>query len=206
MATLLIKTDGFDGRVLKLKLGTNQLGRGPDNDFRIEHPTISTVHCEIEVVGDSLIVRDCDSTNGTFINGEPVIAGKLAAGDSLRLGQVELVAESTEVTIRIPRFHIEPQAAPPVVLADGSLICPRHPGVRSTYRCGRCREIMCHSCVRRLGRRGGRVYKLCPKCSNHCEIIGGEKKKKKSLLELLKRTIAVPLSRKPNETETYAGN
>ncbi len=206
MATLLIKSEGFEGRVLKLKLGTNRLGRSPDNDFQIEHPSVSSVHCEIEVVGDSLVVRDCDSTNGTFIDGQPVKAATLAAGRSLRLGQVELIAESTDVTINIPRFHIPPPAAPPVVLADGSLICPRHPGVRSTYRCLRCREVMCHTCVRRLGRRGGKVHKLCPKCSNHCELIGGERKKKKSLFKILKRTITQPFSRTPGTSETYAGN
>jgi hypothetical protein len=188
MPTLRIKSEGFEGRVLKLKLGTNRLGRSPKNDFQIEHPTVSATHCEIDVVGDCLVVRDCGSTNGTFVNGQPVVAARLSAGRSLHLGEVELVAENVDAAVNIPRFEVPPAEAPPVVLADGALICPRHPGTKSTYRCLHCREVMCDDCVRQLGRRGGKVYKLCPKCSNHCEHIGG-RKKKRSLLELLKRTI-----------------
>ena len=191
MPTLLIKSEGFEGRVLKLRLGTNRVGRSPENDFQIEHPTISGTHCEIDVVSDALIVRDCDSTNGTFVDGQPIVAAKLRAGRSLRLGHVELMAESTDVTISIPRFEVPPAAAPPVVLADGSLICPRHPQNRSTYRCLHCCEVMCDDCVRRLGRRGGKIHKFCPRCHNHCENIGGERKKRRSVLEFLKRRIRV---------------
>jgi len=200
MATLLIKSEGFEGRVLKLKLGTNRLGRSPENDFQIEHPTISAVHCEIELAGDTVIVRDCDSTNGTFVDGTPIVAAKLSAGRSLRLGEVELATESTDVAVSIPRFRVPPADAPPVVLPDGSLICPRHPQARSTYRCLHCREVMCYDCVRRLGRRGGRIYNFCPKCSSHCEMIGGEKKKKKSLLERLTGTVRLPFWRPRSET------
>src|SRR5436189_4854257 len=126
MATLLITSAGFQGRVIKLKLGTNRIGRAPDNDVQIEHPTISATHCEIEVQSDSLILRDCDSTNGTFIDGQPIAAAKLLPGCAFRLGDVELVAESTEVPIYIPRFQVTPESQPPILLEDGSLICPRH--------------------------------------------------------------------------------
>ena len=119
MATLLIKSEGFEGRVLKLKLGTNRLGRSSQNDFQIDHPSISSTHCEIELAGDALVVRDCDSTNGTFIDGHPVVTAKLTAGRSLRLGHVELVAESTDVAISIPRFTPPPVAAPPGARAGG---------------------------------------------------------------------------------------
>src|SRR4051794_38150508 len=108
MATLLITSAGFEGRVLKLKLGTNRLGRSPKNDFQIEHDSVSAVHCEIDVVSDALIVRDCRSTNGTFIDGEPVVSATLSAGRSLRLGEVEFIAESTDVAISIPRFELRP--------------------------------------------------------------------------------------------------
>ena len=200
MATLLIRSEGFEGRVLNLKLGTNRLGSSPENDFQIEHPTVSAVHCEIELAGDTVIVRDCDSTNGTFVDGEPIVAAELSEGRSLRLGEVELTTESTEVAISIPRFRVPPATVPPVVLADGSLICARHPRTRCTYRCLHCREVMCDDCVRRLGRRGGKIYNLCPKCSSQCELIGGEKRKKKSLLARLKGTVKFPFWRPRSET------
>jgi pSer/pThr/pTyr-binding forkhead associated (FHA) protein len=195
MATLLITSAGFEGRVLKLKLGTNRLGRSPKNDFQIEDETVSAVHCEIDVVTDALIVRDCGSTNGTFVDGEPIVSATLMTGGSLRLGEVEIIAESTDVAISIPRFELRPELAPPVLFGDGSLTCPRHWHRESTYRCPHCCEVMCDECVRRMRRRGGKVHILCYKCSHPCERIGGEKKKKKSLLERLKATVILPFSR-----------
>src|SRR2546430_16244187 len=113
MATLLIKSEGFEGRVLKLKLGTNRLGRNPENDFQIEHSSVSAVHCEIDVVGDALIVRDCASTNGTFVDGERIVEGELSAGRSLRLGGGGLAPQTTRGGISIPRVPISFWKAPP---------------------------------------------------------------------------------------------
>src|SRR5436190_22975316 len=77
MATLMIKSEGFEERVLKLRPGTNRLGRGPESDFQIEHDTISALHCEVDVAAEALLVRDCGSTNGTFVDGEPIVSAKL---------------------------------------------------------------------------------------------------------------------------------
>jgi hypothetical protein len=191
MARLLIKSDGFRDEVIELNLGINRLGRSPKSDFPIEHPTISATHCEIELADDGVIVRDCDSTNGVFINGKRVKEAKLSAGQTLHLGDVELLVETTEVTIAIPAFEV-PRPAPPVVLSDGSLICPRHPRAQATHQCTHCREVLCDACVHRLRRRGGKVLRLCPLCSHPCEPIGGEPKQKKSLFRFLHKTVKLP--------------
>src|SRR5437870_3895753 len=191
MARLLIKSAGFSNQVLELKLGINHLGRAPENDFQIEHPTISATHCEVVLEEGMLILHDCDSTNGTFVRGCSVKEATLTAGQTFCLGDVEFFVESTDVTIAIPRFDVE-RPAPPVVLSDGSLICPRHPQKRATFQCTHCREILCDTCIHRLRRRGGKVLKLCPLCSHGCEPIGGERTKKKSLLGLLHKTVKLP--------------
>jgi hypothetical protein len=54
---------------------------------------------------------------------------------------------------------------------------------------------MCDACVHRLRRRGGKVLKLCPICSGSCEIIGGEKQKKQSFLDILNKTVKLPFVR-----------
>ena len=105
---------------------------------------------------------------------------------------VEMFVETTEVKIAIPKFDV-PRPAPPVVLSDGSVICPRHPRARATYQCTKCREVLCDTCVHRLRRRGGKVLKLCPICSGRCELIGAEKPKKKTLLGFLRKTMKLPL-------------
>jgi hypothetical protein len=191
MASLQIKTDGFRNQVLELKLGCNRFGRSSANDFQIEHPTVSAQHCEVVLSADEVTVRDCASTNGTFLDGKPVQEATLCAGQMLRLGDIELLVETTEVRIAIPRFD-PPRPAPPVVLSDGGLLCARHPESRVTHQCTHCRETLCDECVTRLRRRGGKVWKLCPLCSHPVEPIGGEKKKKKSLMDILHKTVKLP--------------
>jgi|SRR3954468_5151128 pSer/pThr/pTyr-binding forkhead associated (FHA) protein len=194
MASLLITSDGFGDQVIRLKMGVTKVGRTSKNDVQLEHATISAHHCQFILSHDGLTVRDCDSTNGTFLADERISEAPLEAGQQLRLGDVELVVESTEVVVAIPKFEV-PKPAPPVVLADGGLICPRHRGARATHQCTRCREILCDECVHRLRRRGGKVLKFCPLCSGACELIGGEKVKKKGFLELLNQTVKMPFLR-----------
>lgn len=191
MARLLIMSEGFAHKVIELHLGVNRFGRTKDNDFQIDHPTISAHHCEIALSDQGLTLRDCDSTNGTFLAGEPVTNAVLASGQSLRLGDVEFLVENTEINVAIPKFEM-PRPAPPVVLTDGSIICPRHPEAQITHRCTNCQEVMCDTCVRRLRRRGGKLLKLCPICSHPCEPLTPEKKKKRGLFGLLHKTVKLP--------------
>ena len=198
MAKLLIKSEGFKSKIIELNLGVNRFGRVQGNDFQIEHPTISARHCEIVLGNGELIVRDCGSTNGTFIDGEPIGEAKLSSGQTLRLGDVELFVESTNVNIAIPQFDVS-KPAPPIVLTDGSLICPRHKEARVTHQCTHCREVMCDACVHRLRRRGGKLHKLCPVCSHKVEEIGGGKKRKSTFLGFLQRTVKLPFITNPKE-------
>jgi hypothetical protein len=191
MARLIIKSGGFSDQVVELRLGTNRFGRSRDNDFQVEHPTISARHCEISLCQDSLRLHDCDSTNGTLVAGRRIKDAVLVSGQTFRLGDVEFLVETTEVTVAIPKFDV-PRPAPPVVLSDGSLICPRHPHAQATHQCTHCLEVLCDACVHQLRRRGGRLLKLCPICSHACVPLRAEKPKKKSLLSFLNTTIRLP--------------
>jgi hypothetical protein len=191
MARLVVKGMENGGQVIELHLGLNRVGRGEDNHFQIEHPTISGTHCEIVLSEQRVLVRDCASTNGTFLEGERIEEAELAVGQVLRLGDVELLVETTDVTIAIPVFDV-PRPAPPVVLSDGSLICPRHPKARVTHQCTHCREVLCDACIHWLRRRGGKLMKFCPLCSHACLPIGAEKQKKKSLFGLFRKTVKLP--------------
>jgi hypothetical protein len=194
MAKLLIKSEGFGNQVLELKLGTNRLGRSDTNDFQIDHPTVSAKHCEILLAESGVVLRDCESTNGTFIDGKRIKETKVSTGQTVRLGDIELFVEATDVTIAIPHFE-EPRPAPPIVLADGSLICPRHPDHQATHQCTHCHEMLCERCIHGMRRRGGKVLKLCPLCSHLCEPLGAEKPRKKSLFGFLRKTVKLPFLR-----------
>jgi pSer/pThr/pTyr-binding forkhead associated (FHA) protein len=192
MARLVMKSGGGGDRVIELVLKVNRFGRSPENHFQIEDPTVSAHHCEITLTGEGAVIRDCDSTNGTFINGHRVKEARLSPGQTLHLGGVELLVESADVTIAIPKIDLS-RPMPPVVLADGSMLCPRHPNARATYQCSNCREVLCEACVHSLRRQGGKPRKLCPLCSHECVKIGGETKKtRKSFLGRWRQTVKLP--------------
>jgi pSer/pThr/pTyr-binding forkhead associated (FHA) protein len=197
MARLLVKTEGLNARLIDLKLGANRVGRHPDNDFPIEHDTISSVHCELVLRDDGVILRDLESTNGTFVNNEPVREVQLSPGQIVRLGDVELLVETTDAKIEIPKFYNPEISAPPVVRKDGALACARHSHAAVTHQCTACKELMCEACVHRLRRKGSKkMLSLCPICSGTVEPIGGPAKtKKKSLFErIVGETVKMKLS------------
>ena len=197
MPRLILKSG--DGRVesFELRPGPNRLGRGRSNDIPIEHLTVSAAHCEIFCQEDGIRVRDCGSTNGTFIDGQPVKESSLTQGETLQVGDVKLVLEMAPVTVAIPQVEFG-EPLPPPTLADGSQPCLNHPDVPARRICIQCHKCFCEPCVHTLRRVGGKVLKLCPRCSGRCEIIPGRdegKRKKKSLLASLwsfKKTLRIP--------------
>jgi pSer/pThr/pTyr-binding forkhead associated (FHA) protein len=198
MARLLIKTEGLENRTLELHLGVNHVGRDPDCEFPIDHETVSTNHCELIVSHEGATIRDCDSTNGTFIDGEQVKEAKLLPGQTVHLGDVELFVENTDVKVAIPKFERE-RPKPPVMLSSGGMVCPRHSREHAIYKCTHCHEVMCSRCVHRVGRRGGKVHLLCPLCSHKCEPIEKPKKKKKTLIDLLHNTAVRLKFKRPSD-------
>ena len=94
MARLVLLSEGLTGRTFELKGAKTTVGRVPDNDFQIPEASVSSHHCELHLQGKDVLVKDLDSTNGTFINGERVTETLLKAGQILRLGMIEMRLES----------------------------------------------------------------------------------------------------------------
>jgi DNA-binding CsgD family transcriptional regulator len=70
--------------------GRQVLGRGPECDFQLNHPTVSRRHVELVLCGESLSVRDLGSRNGTYVDDTRIERATLPVGQSLRLGLVTL--------------------------------------------------------------------------------------------------------------------
>jgi len=94
MARLVLLSEGLTGKTFELKPEVTTVGRVPDNVFQIPEASVSSHHCEIQLRGSDLFVRDLDSTNGTFINGEKIKEGVLKPGQILRLGMVDMRLET----------------------------------------------------------------------------------------------------------------
>lgn len=72
------------------------IGRAPRADFIVEAALVSRLHCRLEAGDDGVEVVDLSSTNGTFVNDRRVDRGRLASGDRLRVGRVELKIEKQQ--------------------------------------------------------------------------------------------------------------
>jgi hypothetical protein len=105
------------------------------------------------------------------VNNAMTRATRLEAGNSVRLGDVELVVESTELPISVPKTAPE-KPATNLLSSSGTPLCQRHPQVEASYRCTHCREPLCTTCVHILRLQGGLPFHLCPLCGHKCEAIG----------------------------------
>src|SRR6476646_9922124 len=94
MAKLVVLSAGMTGRTHELKVDKTTVGRVEDNTFEIAEASISSHHCELLLRGSDVVVRDLNSTNGTFINGEKISESVLKPGQVLRLGQIEMRLET----------------------------------------------------------------------------------------------------------------
>jgi len=86
-AKLSFESGPFAGRIVALPNQMVTVGRAPDNDVVVGDPATSGRHGRIEVRAGSFWISDLGSTNGTLINGEPVIEKQLSDGDLITIGQ-----------------------------------------------------------------------------------------------------------------------
>jgi hypothetical protein len=70
------------------------LGRGDQADIVLEDSFASSRHAQLVPRGDVMVLEDLGSTNGTYLNGEPLRGPQpLHPGDRIRIGDSEFVYE-----------------------------------------------------------------------------------------------------------------
>jgi hypothetical protein len=70
------------------------LGRGQEADIVLQDQFSSTRHARLVPHGDAVVLEDLGSTNGTYLNGEPVSGPQpLHDGDAIRIGDSEFTFE-----------------------------------------------------------------------------------------------------------------
>jgi ABC-type multidrug transport system ATPase subunit/pSer/pThr/pTyr-binding forkhead associated (FHA) protein len=84
--------------MLNLSQVTNVLiiGRDPNSDLPLNHPTVSSRHAKLERRGNVLYIQDLGSTNGTFVNGKRITQMNLGAGDVVQIGPFKLVWDAQQ--------------------------------------------------------------------------------------------------------------
>ncbi len=113
------------GQLLPLDSGPRRwvLGSDPSCDLHVVDPFVSHLHCVIERKPDGvLMVRDRDSRNGTYIDGNPVEGAELRVGSFMSVGRTTLIAMARDGGGEKPRA-IE-------------MIRGHHPSLRTTIEHG----------------------------------------------------------------------
>ena len=95
-----------DGPPIPLDRELTLVGRAEDTDVRIDHKSISKLHCALLLSADLLVVRDLGSTNGTRVNGQRVRRGTLLPNDHLALAKFQY------------QFRTDDAPDPPAVIAE----------------------------------------------------------------------------------------
>jgi len=111
---------------IELKLGVNRIGRGEQNDFTINHASISTHHCEITVTDTAVFLKDLGSTNGTFVERVPVTEIQLYPRQRVQFGAVEMSFESDLAPV-LPEAINLPAAGGRIVSANPGPAAPPPP-------------------------------------------------------------------------------
>ncbi len=78
------------------------IGQSPACAVRLEDPLVSRRHASLEWDGPRLRIRDHDSTNGTFVQGVPVVEAYLHGGEIVQVGDTRLSVERRAVGAAAP--------------------------------------------------------------------------------------------------------
>jgi pSer/pThr/pTyr-binding forkhead associated (FHA) protein len=85
---LTVRQGPVPGKAIELAKDIIVMGRDVNNDIVVNDAEVSRTHTRLTAQGESYIVEDLASTNGTFLNGQRLTGPKLMRhGDMLGLGE-----------------------------------------------------------------------------------------------------------------------
>ena len=87
-AYLIVVRGANIGQSIPIVAAGMVVGRASGTDLRLNEEGVSRFHCRLRQDGDHILVEDLGSRNGTYCNGERIVAGgrALAEGDRLQIG------------------------------------------------------------------------------------------------------------------------
>lgn len=82
------------------------IGRSRVCDVTISDTSVSNIHAVIEVFDTGVRIYDMNSTGGTFVNGEKIVAQDLKPGDTVKLGQYSFVFDNYKREVAPPPLEM----------------------------------------------------------------------------------------------------
>lgn len=151
MARLIVDPTAPSRREIEVPRSILCIGRDPSNDVVFADAMVSRRHAVLEYRGNRYYLRDCNSSNGSLVNGDRISERCLRDGDLVAIGSARMVFRDD---------------APPAS-ADGKVV--RHPSAPVRV-CPQCEaeyaeaDAFCRQCGGRLGQPAVRAKVVCTGC------------------------------------------
>lgn len=151
MAKLVLNPHSPSRRDIPLPRTILSIGRDPSNDLVLPDAMVSRRHALIECRGSQFFLRDCNSSNGSLVNGDRVTERSLRDGDLVAIGSARLLFREEAEAIDLAGKVVQHPSAP-------RLQCP---SCQADYRKG---DAFCKQCGTRL--QEGPARTVCPSCGS----------------------------------------
>jgi uncharacterized RDD family membrane protein YckC len=150
VARLIINPTAANRREIPLARGQIvTIGRDPSNDLVLPDAMVSRRHAVIEPRGNQFFLRDCNSANGSVVNGDRISERGLRDGDLVAIGSMRLLFRE-EALDTGAKVVPHPSAAP--------LHCP---ACGAEYRRG---DLFCRDCGAQVAKPSGPPRAVCSSC------------------------------------------
>ena len=130
MAKLIVNPTSSSRREIALPRTLVSIGRDPSNDVVLPDAMVSRRHAVIEFRGSQYFLRDCNSSNGSLVNGDRVSERNLRDGDLVAIGTARLLfredLDAEEPGAKVVQHPSAPRLHCPACQADyrkGDLFC-----------------------------------------------------------------------------------
>jgi len=170
MAKLIVNPSSSQKREILLPRTVLSIGRDPSNDLVLPDAMVSRRHAVVEWRGSQFFIRDCNSSNGSLVNGDRVSEKGLRDGDLVAIGTARLLfrAEVEDVGGKVVQHPSSKHLACPSCGGDyrkGDLFCRQcgasvAPAQPSKVVCAACGTAVllparfCNACGTRLPNSG----------------------------------------------------
>jgi uncharacterized RDD family membrane protein YckC len=150
VAKLIINPTSSNRREIVLSRSTLlAIGRDPSNDLVLPDAMVSRRHAVVEWRGSQFFVRDCNSSNGSVVNGDRISEKLLRDGDLLAIGTARLLFRDD---LAEPGAKVVPHPSSP------KMQCP---ACQAEYRKG---DLFCRECGEKLASASGPPKIICASC------------------------------------------
>ena len=151
MAKLIVNPTSSARREISLARSLISIGRDPSNDVVLPDAMVSRRHAVIEFRGSQYFVRDCNSSNGSLVNGDRISERNLRDGDLLAIGTARMLfreeLEGEESAAKVVQHPSSPKLHCPQCQADyrkgdqfcrqcGASVAPAAPAKAVCASCG----------------------------------------------------------------------